>query len=235
MVSAGYVPMIVAYIPSLSGAGQASHVNLFAALGGAVFVASMLMIGALLIAEGREQTTLLFLASAALLVLLGVATQAWVMHDVATAWRDQKAIWHALFSAAPDFADGTHVVLILPDYEDRVGYTNWRRPPLLTNWEVRSALRVLYDNRSLSGDVMFPDIETSFEPTLTQRGIIAHDGAFTPYLASVFYRYDGRESSLERLSQLPAATVGGGSPVRLGRGRVLTRTAPAVDLRSLVE
>jgi hypothetical protein len=167
--------------------------------------------------------------------LLGIVTQAWVQHDVRSTWQEQKAIWRELFLAAPSLVDHTTVVLVLPGYEDRVGYQNWRRTPLLTHWEVTSALQVLYDNGTLSGDVIFPDISGRFEPVLTSEGIIRYDGVITPYAQSVFYSYDSQTGTLHQLDELPVGLVGETpNPIVLDAERVLTEKIPVVPIRRLV-
>lgn len=235
LVGAGYVPIILAGTPNLSGMGQYSHMNFFASLGGAVVVASALMAAAIFFSRAREHVGRLFLISVVPFLLLGIVTQAWVQYDVRSTWQEQTTIWQELFAAAPDFVDDTTVVLVLPGYEDRVGYQNWRRTPLLTHWEVTSALQVLYDNKTLAGDVIFPDITVRWEPILNSQGILRHDGVITPYAQSLFYSYDGRTGTLRRLDQVPVELAEESiDPIDLNAQRVLSGPRPGIPIRRLV-
>lgn len=181
MIIAGYVPVIAIFLPSLAGDQGASRHNLFASFGGAIFVASVLMIGAILFSKTRQGVRYLFLISAVSFLILGVVVKAHVQQENSFAWREQQAIWQELFSVAPDFEDDTMILFILPDNIDRIGYTNLRRSPLGASWEVSSAVRILYNNPTLSADIIFPDLVKITEPILTAEGILTRDtGTVTP-------------------------------------------------------
>ena len=169
LTGAGYVPVLIVYLPSLSGIG--SRNNIFATIGSALFFASVLMIGVLLFIKNWKLIRYQFLISAIPLVMLGVITQASIQYHNRVAWVEQKDIWRELFSIAPDIKDDTMVLFILPGYQDRAGYYNWKRTPLSASWEVSSGVRLLYNNATLSADVYFPDIDEPTEPILKPEGI----------------------------------------------------------------
>lgn len=255
LAGAGYVPVIAAVLPNLSS--FASRVNLFASPGSAIFLVSTLMIGALLFARNQQQVKVLFLASAMPFLLLSIATQSLVQYHTRIAWHEQKSIWQQLFSIAPDFEDETKVVLIVPDYQGRVGYRNWQRTPLGAPWEVSSAIRVLYDNPTLSATLVFPDIAKYHEAILTPQGVyqasLTPEGVYEPSLASrrvyepgvgtlttykrsAFFLYDNSTGVLRQLDELPVGLVEGAiTPIELDTGRVLTKSVSFVALRRLVD
>ncbi len=208
LVGAGYVPTLTVFLPSLSGIG--SRFNIFATIGGAVFITAVFMIVTLTITGNLKQVKILFLAAITPFVLLGIFTQASVQYDNSVAWREQQTIWQELFTTAPDFADDTLILFILPGFENRTGFANWRRTPLSASWEASSGVRLLYNNSSLLADVYFPDIEEPIEPSLTDAGILTKDtGTLTPYSQVVAFVYDNESGKLRPLQQLPGDMIQG--------------------------
>jgi hypothetical protein len=169
-------------------------------------------------------------------VVLGIVTQASVQYHNRVAWREQQTLWHELFVVAPDFKDDTMVLFVLPGFRDRAGYFNWQRTPLSASWEASSAVRLLYDNATLSADVYFPDIEEPIEPVLTERGVLTQDtGALTPYAQTVAFQYDSATGTLSQWEQLPADLIPGAKgPIGLCSDCVLAERVLNVPLRSLV-
>ena len=234
LTGAGYIPILFVFLPSLAGIG--SRFNLFATLGGAVTLASGLMLIAQLLAQRGRPTWLLALAGATPLLLLAVAFQSSVQKHNQLAWQEQQQLWQQLFLQAPDIADDTFVLFILPDMEDRTGFINWRRTPLSASWEASSGVRLLYDNSSLAADVYFPDIEEPIEPILTQDGVFTLETAeVTPYSRVVAFHFDAAAGTLEQLEQLPANLIAGGDRlVTLCQNCVLPVPAIDVEWRRLV-
>jgi uncharacterized membrane protein len=235
LLGSGYIPVISIYQPNLSGLG--SRVNYFASLGSVIFLASILMTGAHILAKNQSQIKPIFLISAIPFILIGIGTQVSVQRETKIAWQEQQGIWKGLFSLAPNFKDGTTVLFILPGYQDRVGYQNWKRTPLSASWEVTSALRLLYNNPTLTGDVIFPDFEGDNEPALTPKGIVDHGtGAITPYTQSVAFLYDHNTDSLSQINALPVnLVIVTSEPIRLGANLILPTRPDNVSFRWLVE
>ncbi len=235
LLGAGYAPVMFVFLPSLSGIG--SRFNLYATIGSSLFIASLLMVGSLLLARYRTQVVYLFLAAAIPFLAIGVATQASVQYHNRAAWQEQKALWSRLFQVAPNLKDDTFVLFVLPGLEERSGFRNWKRTPLSASWEASSALRLLYDNPTLAGDVIFPDIVEPIEPELTGEGLLTQEtGALTPYAEIVAIVYDQNAGSVERLEVLPGGLIPELSgPVRLCADCIDTAEAAPVALRALVE
>jgi hypothetical protein len=235
LIGAGYIPIITVFQPNL--AGLSSRVNIFSSLGSTVFILTILFSGSLLLSKNQHQTPYLFLASVTPFIILGVFTQISVQYDTRIAWEEQKTIWQDLFSIAPNFKDNTKVLFILPGYQDRTGYQNWKRLPLSSSWEVSSAVRLLYNNPTLSGDVLFPDIIGDNEPSLIHEGIITKwSNDITPYTQVAAFIYDNNTGVLHQLDELPANLVPEEeNPVKLATGRVLDEKILNTPLRKLVE
>ncbi len=235
LLMAGYIPIITLYEPNLSGLG--SRVNLFAGIGSAIFFASILMILSMLLAKSQQQIRILFFASVSPLIILGIMTQVSVQRATQVAWREQQNIWAELFTIAPGFKDRTTVLFILPGYQDRVGYKNWQRTPFSASWEVSSGIRLLYNNPTLSADVVFPEFVGATEPILTTQGIVDRfTGELQPYSQVVAYYYDHGMGSLQQLNELPVELVEGATnPIKLEAGRILSTNVVETTLRWLVE
>jgi hypothetical protein len=235
LLGSGYIPVISIYQPNLSGLG--SRVNFFASVGSVIFLTSILMIGAHILAKNQSQIKPLFLISAIPFILIGIGTQVSVQRETKIAWQEQQDIWGELFNLAPNFKDGTTVLFILPGYQDRVGYQNWKRTPLSASWEVTGALQLLYNNPTLSGDVIFPDFEGDNEPVLTPEGIVDHaTGAITSYTQSVAFLYDRNTDSLSQINDLTGnLVIEASEPIRLGANLILPTRPDNVGFRWLVE
>ena len=206
LIGAGYIPTITVFLPSLSGIG--SRFNLFATIGGAVSIAAMLMIGSILISSNKAQAKYLFLVSTVPFIVVGILANATVQYHNKIAWQEQQGIWKELFVAAPNLEDDTFVLFILPGFENRTGFINWKRTPLSASWEASSGIRLLYDNVTLHADVYFPDIDEPIEPSLTKDGVLTYDtGILTPYSRVVAFTFDNRAGDLVQLKELPVEFV----------------------------
>jgi hypothetical protein len=163
-------------------------------------------------------------------------TQAWVQSSTRTAWTEQRHIWADLLELAPNLTDDTTVYFVLPGYTDRVGFANWRRIPLQGDWDTTSALKVLYNQASLRGDVIYPDIETPVEPTLTEKGIVHYwEGKVTPYDRALFVAYDGNPKRLRVLENLQTElALGWTTPTYTPFRHIVASPLPQVELRKLV-
>jgi hypothetical protein len=235
LIGAGYVPIAAVVLPNLTGVE--SRVNLFATLGASVCLASVLMLGALLVCRSRASVHRVFLAGALPFVLLGIVTHASVQYRTRIAWLEQRAIWHELFRIAPNFKDETMVLFVLSGFEDRQGYRSWWRMPLWAYWDASAALRLLYGNASLQADVVFPGIERFNEPILSAEGIRNwRTGDMTPYSRTVAFVYERGRKGITRLDRLPSEFVDGAAePIRTCPDCVLKEPAANVPLRTLVQ
>jgi hypothetical protein len=227
---AGYFPSILLYQPNLKG--RFSRVNFCAIPGASLCIVSLLCIAALILKQGKEQA--LLLAGAAPLIALGIFTQAWVHRDFKTTWWEQKHIWNSLFRLVPDMKDDTVVYFVLPGYEDRIGFANWQRTPLTAQWEVSSALQVLYGKKRLYGDLIFTDINIYGEARVTRNGVVNFwTGESIPYERSLFVAYDGEPRKLRIISDLQNELVDYPTPSYAPYKRVM-EFGPTPQLRRLV-
>jgi hypothetical protein len=93
----------------------------------------------------------------------------------------------------------------MPGLEERFSLADWRRAPLNTSWEVSAALRVLYQDESLYGDVILPDLPVP-QATLTPKGIVnAYSGESKPYHQAVFVSFDSELGTLSLIEELTTA------------------------------
>lgn len=129
------------------------------------------------------------------------------------------------------------VLFILPGHQDRTGFYNWRRTPLSASWEASSGVRLLYNNFTLSADVLFPDIEEPIEPILTDKGMTTQDtGTITPYAQIVAFIFNNDEGSLKQLDELPAEMIQGATgSVKLCADCVSNEQELNAPLRKLIQ
>lgn len=235
LVAAGYMPIGLLYEPNLDS--LASRVNLFALTGASLLIVALLYGAALLVARSRQQVLRLMVAGAIPLMIVGVATQLLVQYDIRVAWVEQKRIWAQLFALIPNLADDTTVCFVLDGNQDRIGFANWQRLPLGSNWEVTGALQVLYGNDSLRGEVLFSDVDVHGEARLTEQGIVDFwTGYVTPYERAVFVFYAEEARQLRVLDDLSAVFTGLQTPPTYApRARIVDAPVPPWQWRWLVD
>jgi len=250
LLGAGYLPVIAVFQPSLADID--SRLNLFASLGSAVFLCSALMIAAKFVSyrvsipskkraaqpltrRGTTAGQLLVIAVVPFL-LLGTLTHASVQYRNRMAWEEQTTLWRTILDRVPNFRDDSLVLFVLPGLQDRAGYHNWWRTPLYANWDASAALRMLYDNDRLAGDVVFPDLVRFNEPRLVTAGVVNwQTREVVPYTRTVAFTFDTKTRRLQQLDRLPAAWVEGASePVNLCRDCILNTPVADTSLRRLV-
>lgn len=201
-IAAGYIPVITVYLPNLSDYG--SRFNQHAAVGGALVIASAIMIGTIMIGSSSKTQARLFWIAIGVLVAMGAYTQHLVNREHLASWEEQKSIWNQIFTIIPDFKDGTTVLLVLPGYEDAVGYQNWKRLPFAGEWDIQSGLQLMYDNASLNGTLWYPDIFIEPESMIVRHGIVHNEtGEITPFESVVALRFNRETGFLELMSQIP--------------------------------
>lgn len=200
-IVAGYIPVIFVFLPNLTSIG--SRVNLFASIGGAILVTSAIKLISLFAFPSRWRQWF-FVASILPFLIVSLITHLVVQRDARVAWEEQRNIWQTLITQVPDLRDQTTVLIVLPDYQDRVGYRNWKRVPISAYWDASSAIRLLYNNRTLNADVLYLDIETATEPTLTAEGLLSKNAKQpTPYKKTVIAVYKPQRRQFTILQELP--------------------------------
>jgi hypothetical protein len=235
LIIAGYFPTILLYEPNLDGVY--SRVNFYALPGATVCLIFAIGLITQRLARGDGRRWRVGFATAVVMLIgIGMVTQVWVRHNAETAWRDQQDIWTQLFELAPRFEPHTVVCFVLTGYRGQSGFANWWRTPLSAGWEVTAALQLLYDDSSLQGAVIMPDMTGYGEANLLQAGVqTPSTGDIIPYDNIVFLAYD---KSQRRLSVLTDAVnaLGLGWPV-VGYdpyAHIMPGSQPAVALRQLV-
>ena len=232
---AGYLPIVTVMEPNLTA--NASRVNLFATLGASVMIAVFLWTGSAVTARTQRNIDALMISGAVPLLLLGMAIQAQIQRDIRTAWNEQQAIWHELFEVCPNFEDNTAIYFVLPGYQDRHGWANWQRTPLSSEWEVTSALQVLYHKNSLHGDLIFSDLDRGYgAPEFTPRNIASYwTRETTAFSQAVFVSYDGSPRHLRVIQDLRSDLQLAWEPQGYApMTRCLQGTSPRIELRRLV-
>ncbi|RPJ61829.1 MAG: hypothetical protein EHM23_05415 [Acidobacteria bacterium] len=234
LIAAGYIPTVTVFQPNLSEI--ASRFNLFASIGASLFLASGLMVFSILVCRKRSGLRQVFLVSAVPFLLLGVMTQASVQYRNRIVWEEQRTLWQTLFRKAPDIRDDTLVLLVLPGLQERMAYHSWWRTPLNASWDASAALRMFYDNPSLSADVLFPDADRFNEPSLTTAGVVNwQTRKARPYERTVAFVFDAESRQLTPLESLPAHWVPGATdPVKLGTDCILPTPVSNIPLRTVL-
>ena len=156
-----------------------------------------------------------------------------VQYNNKIAWQEQQSIWNELFLLAPDIQDDTFILFILPGFEDRTGFVNWKRTPLSASWEASSGIRLFYDNPTLTADVYFPDIDEPIEPELTTVGVATQEtGMLSPYTKVIAFEYDNISQTLSRLNEIPSEYISGADePASLCQSCILREDELVVPLR----
>ena len=149
----GYLPIL----PTAYGIGLGtidSRVSIGASLGASLATVSLVHALTTLpgvIARRRWVADCLFLVCSAWLVFVAAGQQYAVRQDYARAWNKQCNIWRQMFAQVPDLDDDAYVIIAsVPRWEGSTCI-------LSSNWEVGSALQLLYDNESVRGDVLPSD------------------------------------------------------------------------------
>ena len=197
-VFAGYVPMLLIYAPNLEDVS--SRANMYAIPGSAAIITALIGLIAVVIAKSNKQWQAMVWAGTIPLIILGLGTQIHIHQREQLAWHAQKTIWHELFQIAPNFEDGTTVVLLMPGNK-QLGIGE--RPPLSAEWEVNHALKVLYENNTLTGRIIFPRAEFYSEARLTPDGVLgARQQIATPFAETVFIKYNPKNGTVSLVQNL---------------------------------
>ncbi len=231
--SLGYIPIIMLFPPNLSSLD--SRVNVFALLGASLSIVALLYIFAVFLARYREQVCLLLAVSVIPLLTIGVMVQLWVQYDIKTAWSEQKLIWSELFDIAPTLTDYTHIIVVLPGYQESKDYVTWKRTPLWAEWDVTAAIKVLYGNKTLSADVFFPDLYCMMEFRPEGIASLWWYGHVIPYERTIIVTFDGEPRRLRLVEDLQT-DLGLTWPTvdYKPHSRILVGAKPTVALRRLV-
>jgi hypothetical protein len=200
----GYVPSILIFAPNLDSI-ISTRVNIYSI----PFVTGI--IGALLgwismaLAASPREWRVLVSAGMIPLVVIGTASQVYFQRNRQLAWKAQKSIWQQMFRLAPDFVDGTGVLIVMDGYTDM---QKSESPPLYSEWEVDLGLQSLYESPSLHGRILFDSAHYYSEANLVDAGVYdgwENDFSLVPYDKMVVFHYSeatGRLSLVEDIETL---------------------------------
>lgn len=202
LIVAGYFPTILLYEPNLDGVY--SRVNFYTLPGAALCLLTVGGAITMRLAHGDARRWRAGLVTAVIaLIAMGMVVQMWVRHNATVAWQEQRGLWAQLFEVAPQFEPGTLVCFVLTGYRYQSGFANWWRTPLSAGWEVSAALRVLYDEPSLQGAVIMPEMVGYGEANLLPAGVQDHwMSNTTPYARTVFLTYNKSRQQLTVLTDV---------------------------------
>jgi hypothetical protein len=227
MVVAGYFPIILAQDPrEWYAVTRTHHVS---SIGAALVLAGIIAGVATLLARDARRTKQLALAGLIPLLALGVASHLLVITQTQRAWADQTEIWRSLFDQAPDIVDGTHVLVLLNEYNDVLPQKG-PAPFIQGDWGTNNAIRLLYGNSSLylHFGVGWPG------RVLSGRGgnIVLSDFGLREFPAAetLVYVFGKNDRQLVRIPQIEAD----GQMLRIGADRIITEPTQATEYRWLV-
>jgi len=195
----GYFPSICVFAPNLED--LQTRVNMYSIAAASVALASLGCLVTSVLTLRRTQQRVLVWALLVPFVAIGWGVE-WRSQQLGSeAWQRQERLWQSLFQLAPDFCDRTTVVFMVRGY----GEPRLYEPSLLqASWEASAALRVLYENRSLGGEILFPDATVYSESGLTPTGLMGFESkTLVPYSQVVIIDCDERARNVEILAALP--------------------------------
>ena len=227
LVGIGYYPIILVFYPGLTY--EIAKVNGLPSLGAAIFLGTILAVVGTIVGRTKRPATMIFVTLAALFVGLGTMTQIIVQQESAHGWAEQKSIWQQMFTLAPDFVPETTVILLLPEYGDRLGAKPFHAGP----WAFGSGLSVLYCGRDLQGFFVYGDLGSL---RLTEEGILVPIyNTRVPYDQVVLFQYRRDLDRLELITELPELSGDVQLNSKLGFIRIPVQPTRATAWRWLVQ
>ncbi len=225
MLCAGFFPIIIAVAPRAEYVD--SRVNFLPGVGAAIVICALLFMAALFFGRRPCQARMLVLAGLIPLLGLAVATHLLVQRETRQAWADQKLIWQSLFEQAPDIVDGTHIVILLNEYDIP---PKGPRPILSGNQGMNNVIRLLYGKETL-----FAHYGYAWPPrVLSADGeyLVYTDHGVRQYLATetLVFVFGRNDRQLVRIPEIES----NGQALPLGPDRIIDRPTQATQFRWLV-
>ncbi|MCB2213757.1 hypothetical protein KQH50_00020 [bacterium] len=149
---AGYIPVIALWSPTFYS--DPSRVNFSSIFGGSLALVAMIAFIITFFIHRKEQIRRILLIATIPLILLGIINQVYAQNKRVAAWEESKRFWQALFKEAPNFTSGTELIIVIPNYEKLGPY---EMLPFRGDWDVDSALKVLYNNQDLTAEHYYMD------------------------------------------------------------------------------
>ena len=151
--AAGYFPVISYDLPAFNGID--SRFNLFSIAGASLAMVAGLACLSTLVVKTTEQIKIMTQIAVIPFLLAGGFYQLWSQNERFQAWEHQKQFWNLTFEIAPGLKNESKVVIVIPGYQE---LDQFEPVPFSGNWEARSALQVLYNNKNLNAQYYYPDI-----------------------------------------------------------------------------
>lgn len=125
----------------------ASRINFLPTAGGALSIVAILILGLKLLGFSMKRSTTMLSVVLVCLVLLASRTHVRAQLETIESWKTQKSFWQALFRQAPSIAEGTQIVLTLP--EAYVAPVKFGAPPFAIYWRAfGGAMSLMYGHSS---------------------------------------------------------------------------------------
>lgn len=192
----GYIPIILIYDPGLDYFN--SRVNLFAIPGASVLVATAITALASL-AKNIQRRWMNMSLLLIFFIASGSIFQIEVQYESRRVWCEQANVWAQLMKVAPDVTNGSFIGIVFQ--RSHYGENIITRDAIISPWEVDSAVRLLYDDQTLSGGVFYlnrPDI-SSFD----SNGIkLSWPPRTESYSEAVLFQYDESTRQLATVNNL---------------------------------
>lgn len=225
MLGAGYFPIVLAVFPGTSYSASRTH-NL-PTIGATMVICAGLFGLGLWLGRTPSRAKAIALAGLIPLLILGIASHMMVQRQIRQAWADQQLFWHSVFIQAPDFIDGTTILLLIDGYEMP---SKGPRPFISGYWGITYAFQLLYGNTELNAEFAYvaPDQALDIDGDdllLDYYGLWEY-----PAEATVVFVFDEATRQLTHLPQLERDGV----VLPLGAGRIRETPTEATEYRRLV-
>lgn len=140
-IGAGYIPALISVTPGISYG--ASRINFLPAAGGALSIITIFILMLKFAGIGIKDSSRVLSIFVICLSLLSSRTQIRSQLETIDSWQTQKAFWNELFREVPDIADGTQIILTLPEaYQAPVKFG---APPFAIYWRAfGEAMALMY-------------------------------------------------------------------------------------------
>lgn len=169
--ASGYIPTILYSSPGI--VGDDTRFSLFSTPGAALTLAAALLIISQITSIHTKKANIVLIFFITMALLLQIRSN----NQRISAWNTQKEFWNSVLRELPNLKDETNLFAIVDSSVTR----QYDFSPFWGNWEVRSALRILYNNFTLNAAYLFIDSTNPNANLLT---------GFSNYTTNIYLIYD---------------------------------------------
>jgi hypothetical protein len=183
---AGYIPVIALWEPTFYG--DSTRTNFVAILGAALIVVSLTAAVVTFLSKKTEIPSRMLNLVLVPFILLGMIYQIHSQNQRIKVWEFNKQFWQDMFQAVPNVKSETKLIVVVPGYQKLKPF---EMLPFRGDWEVESALDVLYNNPDLFAEYYYldsPVLEDNWIPT---------SGDYSNFLFIYFDHESGRFSIIQ--------------------------------------